>query len=134
MNKERSHFWIGNFNSEKLFVDFIDENNRYRENLKEEIGISKFAESQNELWLDYDFIEFGYEPSGASFKDKFSHYSYFDSWMLDLELSCENLGINLKNYNALIFINENQVLKPKSIVTDDYGLIYLGVFNYKIDS
>ena len=57
MNTKSLDFWVGNFNSENDFYEFVEEDeNYYKKEESEEKYISKFAKYQGMIWLDYDFV------------------------------------------------------------------------------
>ncbi|GAA4111452.1 hypothetical protein GCM10022393_09160 [Aquimarina addita] len=129
MRTEKSHFWIGKFNSEKSYFDFVGEDKgRYELEDYDDVPISKFAESQEEIWIDHDFMESGFEEPIGDLKKQFEKYSYSYHWGNELEKRCAGLS----EYNALIFVNEAQIKKPNSFNTNECKLKYLGVIEYEI--
>lgn len=130
METKRSHFWIGNFESEELFFDFIKEDHsRYELDDYDDIPNSKFTESQKEVWIDYDFLEFGFEKPQASLLDQFKEYSYSDGWGTELEMKKTSLSLAP---NTIVFTDEDQISTPTSVNDPKFELIYLGVIEYKI--
>jgi len=87
----KSHFWIGQFESEELYNEFIREDYSLCDSEDyDDTPISKFAESQGETWIDHDFLESGFEPHQVNIKEQFGGYSYAEEWGAELE---KNLGI-----------------------------------------
>lgn len=131
MKTEKSHFWIGKFDSEDLYFDFIGEDNsRYELEDYDDVPVSKFAKSQGEIWIDHDFMESGFEKPNKDIKIQFDKYSYAYNWGKELEKRCSEFT-PLEN-NTLIFINENQIKKPSSVKGNGFNLEYLGIIEYEI--
>jgi len=131
MRTEKSHFWIGRFESEKLYFDFVGEDDsRYELEDYDDVPISKFAESQGEIWIDHDFMESGFEEPKADIKKQFDKYSYAYNWGVELEKRCSKL--TKSDNNTLIFINENQIKEPNSVYEKGFTLEYLGTIEYEI--
>jgi hypothetical protein len=133
MKQEKSHFWIGNFKSEKNFFDFFGEDGNYYNDEQEtdEKYISEFAKSQNENWIDHDFMECGYENDNADMNDKFFKYSYADQWLpiLEKKISEQNIDIDI---NSIAFITKEKIQKPISIRNENFILFYVGEIEYEI--
>ncbi|PKB43052.1 immunity protein 22 of polymorphic toxin system [Cellulophaga sp. RHA19] len=131
MRTEKSHFWIGKFDSEDLYFDFVGEDDsRYELDDYDDVPVSKFAKSQGEIWIDHDFMESGFEKPNKDIKIQFDKYSYAYNWGKELEKRCSKLT-QLEN-NTLIFINENQIEKPNSVNGNGFTLEYLGTIEYEI--
>lgn len=126
MHTDTLDFWVGNFNSEEDFYDFVEEDeNYYLLEESDDIHISEFAASQNVVWLDHDFVEYGYEDGNKTIYEKFAAYSFAEQW---LPILVNRLNeINLKfEVNAIIFLNKGQVPKPVSVENDFFSLTYVG--------
>lgn len=126
MHTDTLDFWVGNFNSEEDFYDFVEEDESYY--LLEESDdthISKFAASQDVVWLDHDFVEYGFEGGNRTIYEKFAEYSFAEQW---LPILVNRLNeINLKfEINAIIFLSQGQVPKPVSVENDFFSLTYVG--------
>ena len=131
MRTEKSHFWIGRFESEELYFDFVGEDDsRYELDDYDDVPVSKFAESQGEVWIDHDFMESGFEAPQSSLAKQFDKYSYSYNWGRELEKKCVNL--KSENTNALIFLNEDQISNPKSVEGHGFEITYVGVIEYEI--
>ncbi|AXT59258.1 hypothetical protein D1816_02470 [Aquimarina sp. AD10] len=131
MRTEKSHFWIGKFESEKLYYDFVGEDDsRYELEDYDDVPVSKFAESQGEIWIDHDFMESGFEKPIKDIKNQFKKYSYSYNWGTEFENRYSKL--NESEYNTLIFINADQIKNPRSIKDTGIVLKYLGVIEYEI--
>ncbi len=130
MSKKKNQFWVGKFENENVFNNFFNE--VYSNNDKE--PISRFAESQNEKWIDHDFLEIGFEESEKTIKEKFGDYSYSDKWMNIFE---SKLAMkNIEDINAIIMVSydkeESQINSPKSYKEEKFQIKYLGEIEYKI--
>ncbi|SHE98809.1 immunity 22 family protein [Chryseobacterium takakiae] len=126
MHTDTLDFWVGNFNSEEDFYDFVEEDeNYYLLEESDDTHISKFAASQNVVWLDHDFVEYGFEDGNRTIYEKFAAYSFAEQW---LPILVNRLNeINLKfEVNAIIFLNKGQVPKPVSVENDFFSLTYVG--------
>ncbi len=126
MNTDTLDFWVGNFQNEEDFYDFVEEDeNYYLLEESDDIHISKFAESQDTVWLDHDFVEYGFEDGNRTIYEKFADYSFAEQW---LPILVNRLNeINLKfEINAIIFLNKGQVPKPVSVENDFFSLTYVG--------
>lgn len=133
MRTETSHFWFGKFRSEEDYFDFLGESETYYENDDiEEKYISEFAKSQNEHFLDHDFMESGFENGDISFEDKFVGYSYGTQWISEAKERLMHLNKNLEEINTLVFISKNQIMNPVSIVDAKLNLLYIGEIEYDI--
>lgn len=131
MRTVKSHFWIGKFESEDIFGDFVGEDeSRYELEDYDDIPISKFATSQGEIWIDHDFMESGFEEPNKDVKIQFKKYSYAYNWGEELERRCSKLPET--GYNALIFISEDQIDNPKSVIGNGFILEYLGTIEYEV--
>ncbi|WP_028978616.1 immunity 22 family protein [Sporocytophaga myxococcoides] len=132
MRKEVSDFWVGNFEREDAYFNFFGENPDFyqEENDIEEKYISKFAESQNENWIDHDFMESGFEDGNESFIERFKKYSYSDQWIAEVFDKAKET--NLKKINTIVFITKGRIQKPTSILTPEYSLLYIGQIEYNI--
>lgn len=126
MHTDTLDFWVGNFNSEEDFYDFVEEDeNYYLLEESDDTHISKFAASQDVVWLDHDFVEYGFEDGNRTIYEKFAAYSFAEQW---LPILVNRLNeINLKfEVNAIIFLNKGQVPKPVSVENDFFSLTYVG--------
>jgi hypothetical protein len=133
MRTEISHFWLGKFNSEDEYFDFVGEDNAYyEEDDMEEKYISEFAESQNQHFLDHDFMESGFENESISFEEKFSKYSYAEQWLPEVKSRLRDQNQNPDEINALVFISKNQIKNPVSIMNSKFDLLYIGEIEYDI--
>lgn len=132
MEKEISHFWLGYFKNEEDFNDFAEEDERYyTEEENEDLYISKFAESQNIQWFDYDFMEYGFEDENLGIYEKFADYSYADQWLPVIEEKINQLNLETP-VNAIIFANRHAIPKPVSVNDEEYALYYIGEIEYNI--
>jgi len=130
MQTAKSHFWVGRFNDDDLFFDFFGEDERIYESGNEDLPLSKFIASQGETWIDHDFMESGFESPGDDLKKQFANYSYADTWGMELEKRCA--AMNLKDINALVMLDEDQLENPVSVKGPGFTLTYLGVIEYTL--
>lgn len=132
MEKEISHFWLGYFKNEEDFIDFAEEDERYyTEEENEDLYVSKFAETQQIQWFDYDFIEYGFEEESLGIYEKFTDYSYADQWLPAVERKINELGLETP-VNAIIFASRHIIPKPVSVNDEEYALYYIGEIEYEI--
>ena len=130
--KESCDFWIGKFENSNEYFDFIGENPEFYKDEADisEKYISKFAKSQNENWIDHDFMESGYEDGQESFFEKFRKYSYSDKWMRNIS---EIIGeANLGDINTIVFITTGRIKTPISVSEPKFTLRYIGQIEYDI--
>lgn len=133
MRTETSHFWLGKFKSEEEYFDFVGENNAYyKEGNIDEKYLSEFAKSQNEHFLDHDFMESGFENEAVSFEEKFLKYSYADQWITEVKSRLKDLNQNTDEINTLVFISKGQIEKPVAVINSEFDLVYIGEIEYEI--
>lgn len=135
MRIEISHFWFGKSTSKDHYFDFCAESEDYY--LEDDVNedekyISEFAKSQDENWLDHDFMESGFEDQEISFEEKFIAYSYASQWLPESKKRLAKENYNLSEINTIIFISKDQIEKPVSIDNLDCNLLYIGEIEYEI--
>ncbi|WP_299178982.1 immunity 22 family protein [uncultured Chryseobacterium sp.] len=131
MNTGTLDFWVGNFNSEDDFYQFVEENEEfYTEEESDNTYISKFAESQETVWLDHDFVEYGFEGGNRTIYEKFAAYSFAEQWLPILINRINEINIDF-DINSLIFLNQGQIAKPTSVENDSFSLMYVGGIEYE---
>lgn len=131
MNTGTLDFWVGNFNSEDDFYQFVEENEEfYTEEESDDTYISKFAESQETVWLDHDFVEYGFEGGNRTIYEKFAAYSFAEQWLPILINRINEINIDF-DINSLIFLNQGQIAKPTSVENDSFSLMYIGGIEYE---
>jgi hypothetical protein len=129
---ETLDFWVGNFQSEEDFYNFVEEDeNYYLLEESDDIHISRFAASQDTVWLDHDFVEYGFEDGNRTLYEKFADYSFAEQW---LPILVNRLNeINLKfEVNCIIFLNRGQIPKPVSVEDDLFSLAYVGGIEFSV--
>lgn len=124
---ETSHFFLGRFPSEQVFIKFLKE---AYPTLDDDVPVSPFYDSQGETFCDHDFMESGFRDQEPTLKDFFEQYSYAEYWADELSSRATKLGLD--NANALIFISKNQITSPSSVKEEEYSLSYLGEIEYPI--
>lgn len=126
MDTQILDFWVGNFKSEEDLERFADEDEQfYLEEDSDDVYISRFAESQDTIWFDQDFIEYGFAEGDYTIYQKFADYSFADEWLPELMHKINECNLKF-DINSLIFVSQGQIPKPKSVETDDFSLVYLG--------
>ncbi|MCE3075703.1 immunity 22 family protein [Chryseobacterium gwangjuense] len=131
MNTEVLDFWVGNFNNEDDFYNFVEEDeNFYLEEDSDDVFVSKFAESQSTIWFDQDLIEYGFDDSNMGLFEKFADFSFAEDWLpiLVQRINETNLKFDI---NSLLFVSQGQIPKPTSIENDDFSLMYLGGIEFE---
>ena len=126
---QSSHFWVGNFPQERAanyFTEIWDENDEDREHTP----LSAFARDQGIMWYDHDFIEYGFEEGAGSVEKLVKGYSYSEQW--GFELARRAAAAGLSGVNLFVFINEEEIEKPRSVKGEDWWLQYLGTIEYRI--
>jgi hypothetical protein len=132
MNTETLDFWVGNFNSEEVFYGFVEEDEDfYLEEESDETYISKFAESQDTIWLDHDFVEYGFEDGNRTIYEKFSEYSFAEQWLPILVNRLNEIDLKF-DINSIIFLNKGQVPNPVSVEDDLFSLVYIGGIEFSV--
>ena len=122
MNTQILDFWVGNFRTELDFFLFLQEDeNYYIEEESDDTYISRFAKSQNTVWLDQDLMEYGFEES----IQHFSEYSFAEQWLPVLYNRINDLNLKFE-INSLVFVSQGQIPKPVSVENDEFSLVYLG--------
>lgn len=122
MNTQILDFWVGNFRTELDFFLFLQEDeNYYIEEESDDTYISRFAKSQNTVWLDQDLMEYGFEES----IQHFSKYSFAEQWLPVLYNRINDLNLKFE-INSLVFVSQGQIPKPVSVENDEFSLVYLG--------
>ncbi len=131
MNTGILDFWVGNFNSEEDFYDFVEEDEKfYLEEDSDDIFVSKFAESQDTIWFDQDLIEYGFEDGNTSIYEKFANYSFAEQWLPILINRLNEINPDF-DINSLVFVSGGQVPKPVSVENDFFSLTYIGGIEYE---
>ncbi|KFF18888.1 hypothetical protein IW22_16950 [Chryseobacterium sp. JM1] len=123
---------MGYFKNEDEFDAFAEEDESYyTEEENEDLYVSKFAETQNIQWFDYDFLEYGFEDENLGIYEKFTDYSYADQWLPVIEQKINELGLETP-VNAIIFANKHAIPNPVSVNDEEYALYYIGEIEYDI--
>lgn len=131
MNTGILDFWVGNFNSEEDFYDFVEEDEKfYLEEDSDDIFVSKFAESQDTIWFDQDLIEYGFEDGNTSIYEKFANYSFAEQWLPILINRLNEINPDF-DINSLVFVSGGQIPKPVSVENDFFSLTYIGGIEYE---
>jgi len=80
--KQMTQFWIGNFKTEEISSIFFQE--VYNEN-DDDSPLSQFIDSQNEQWLDHDFMEFHNFKIKSEVKKSLGSYSENKEWLIKFD-------------------------------------------------
>ncbi|MBE0459536.1 immunity 22 family protein [Pseudoalteromonas sp. KG3] len=123
---EVSHFYLGRVSDHWKYNAFLEEH--YGEDDDE--PLSAFCGSQDELFIDHDFMEMGARDDGATVAEFFSPYSYSEHWSEAVAKVASEC--NLTDANVLLFVSKSEIENPKSISGDGFELIYIGEFEYPI--
>lgn len=127
MNKQILDFWVGNFQTEEDFYNFVEEDENYYTNEESDDSyISKFAESQDTVWFDQDLLEYGFEKG----IQHFAEYSFAEQWLPVLVNRMNEMNLKFE-VNSLIFVSHGQIPQPKSVENDDFSLSYLGGIEFE---
>lgn len=127
MNKQILDFWVGDFISEDDFYQFVEEDeNFYINEESDDSYVSKFAESQDTVWFDQDFLEYGFENS----IQHFAEYSFAEQWLPVLVNRINEMNLKFE-VNALIFVSHGQIPQPKSVENDNFSLTYAGGIEFE---
>lgn len=127
MNKQILDFWVGNFQTEEDFYNFVEEDENYYTNEESDDSyISKFAESQDTVWFDQDLLEYGFEKG----IQHFAEYSFAEQWLPVLVNRMNEMNLKFE-VNSLIFVSHGQIPQPKSVENDDFSLTYLGGIEFE---
>jgi hypothetical protein len=121
-----SHFWVGYFPRGKIPSYFAEVNDEDREGMP----LSAFAHDQGEKWYDHDFLEYGLREGAESIQELVAGYSYSDPWAD--ELARRAAAAALSGVNFFVFINAEEIERPRSVKGDGYWLHYLGTIEYSI--
>ena len=132
MRTEICHFWVGFFEKENDFFDFLGEDPNYYKDEREleEKYISKFAESQSENWIDHDLMECGFQNSDLSLAERFKGYSYSKEWIPEIERRIKTRKID--KLNSIVFVTKRAIKKPIDVIRENFSLIYVGEIEYGI--
>ncbi|MXS71458.1 hypothetical protein GSF70_09525 [Flavobacteriaceae bacterium W22] len=127
MNKQILDFWVGDFTSEDDFYQFVEEDENYYINEESDDSyISKFAESQDTVWFDQDFLEYGFENS----IQHFAEYSFAEQWLPVLVNRINEMNLKFE-VNSLVFVSHGQIPQPKSVENDNFSLTYVGGIEFE---
>lgn len=127
---EHSDFWLGSFPSERRAYEYFEEMYNDEDEDREYTPLSEFAKDQEQNWYDHDFIEYGFNNSVSSIKELVEGYSYSEQYAEELEKRCEER--KLVGINFFLFITVCEIAKPKSVITDEFKLHYVGKVEYQI--
>jgi hypothetical protein len=126
------HFWLGRFSDERRAADYFGEAEFWDkdEEDREHTPLSAFARDQGEKWYDHDFLEYGFNASAASVEELVAGYSYHEQWTAELARRAAAAGVT--GSNLIVFIDREQIDRPRSVEGDGYSLHYLGTIRYRI--
>ena len=132
MRIEICHFWVGFFEKENDFFDFLGEDPNYYKDERDldEKYISKFAESQSVNWIDHDLMECGFQNSDSSLAERFKGYSYSKEWIPEIERRIKIHKID--KVNSIVFVTKRAIKKPIDVIRENISLIYVGEIEYGI--
>lgn len=138
--RHTSQFWVGKFDTQNRFADFVGEDPDYWSEENEDnddYPLSPFIASQNQTWFDHDFMESGFNNFEGNIKEKFKHYSYADQWAHEVVEMAGKMGIEDFNVFIMMGVDESskgerykQVSNPCSYKSKGIDLVYVGEFSY----
>lgn len=123
-SREVSHFFLGRVSNHSKYNSFLEE----RYGFDDDIPLSKFCESQGEVFIDHDFMEIGSRDQESSLETFFKPYSYSDHWLHDVIKTAEEF--ELLDANVLLFLSKEEIDRPRTVKGDGFELIYIGEFSY----
>jgi hypothetical protein len=123
---ETSHFWLGQFPDRKRAAKYFAE--QYED---DDAPVSEFARDQGAKWYDHDLMESGFSKGANSIEKLVKGHSYYEQWAEELARRAKYAGVT--GVNLLVFINKDQIKKPRSSKGEGYSLHYLGTIKYRID-
>ncbi len=119
MAMEYAHIWLARFPSKAAFDDYFNENHE-----DDDAPINLFASEQNELFYDHDWIEKSFDAS-ASLRQLIQHHSYAESYIEKVLQTATSPKIT--QANSFIMADRAEFSKPRSIISDNYMIWYLGI-------
>jgi hypothetical protein len=124
------HFWLGQFPNEQRVDDYFAEVWDEEDENREHTPLSAFGRDQGENWYDHDFLEHGYNPKATSVEELVEGHSYHEQWAAELARRAAAAGIT--GSNMVVFIEREQIDRPRSVDGDGYSLRYMGTIRYRI--
>jgi hypothetical protein len=129
-NTQTCHFWLGRFpngqSTARYFAEVWDEYDEDREHTP----LSEFARGQGQKWYDHDFLEYGFKADASSVEELVKGYSYHGQYAAELSRRASAAGLD--GLNMFVFIDEEQIDRPRSVEGKGYALYYLGTVKYRI--
>jgi hypothetical protein len=125
-------FWVGVFQDEYAFSEYVGEDPRYYElrDTPDEIPLSRFIRDQGQTWFDHDLIEMGFKADAQTVAELVEGYSYADQYAEELSVRVRQAG--LSGVNGFLFIRGGEIERPRSIKTEDIDFRYVGQITYRI--
>lgn len=134
----RTQIWLGQFQSQTQFFDFVSEDPDYYELEDRADGsLSKFAKSQGERFIDHDFLEVSFDDQGSLATNRFESHYCAQFWRDRVEQECQSRALG--PFNSCITlsvdispagVSEPQVSAPCDVSEDGFFLAYLGEFEH----
>lgn len=116
---DRVKVWLGRADSKETFEQF------YQEGMSTDGPVSAFAASQNESFIDSDFIEFYFDEKGESLSDLFTGASYGESFVDQVLAAAPK-----DSFNCGILEYRDEISSPTSFEGQGIDLRFLGEFDY----
>ena len=116
-----SHIWIGVL-SEDAPQDFFEE--QFED---EDAAVSPFAESQDEHWIDHDFLEISWQDETTEAAQLIDGHSWSDSYLDAVVGKAKELG--LPKINTFVLCGSEQIMTPKSVLKNGIDLRFVGTFD-----
>ncbi|MDO6821358.1 immunity 22 family protein [Zobellia sp. 1_MG-2023] len=125
--KQMTQFWIGNFATEEISSNFFQE--IYNEN-DDDSPLSEFIETQNEQWLDHDFMEDHHFKIKSEVRKNLYSYSENKDWLIKFDEMFRDFNEN-GNFTLVMSSYDfpslnNKVKSPQSFNSNEITLIYFG--------
>ena len=128
MPMERSHIWLGQFQSEKALEAYFEES-YHDSDLEQEAPMNRFAADQGVDFYDHDWLEYSFSNTG-NLSTLITEHSYADDYITHVAEFAKANG--LTNINTFIMVDYAEVPEPKSCIKLDYTLWFVGTFECTI--
>jgi hypothetical protein len=127
---ETSHFWVGCFSNQQGVDDYFAEVWDEADEDRNHTPLSAFARDQGEMWYDHDFLEVGFKTGAGSIEELVAGSSYHEQW--SAELARRAAAARVIGSNMFVFIDQDQIDRPRSVEGDGFSLHYIGSISYHI--
>jgi outer membrane murein-binding lipoprotein Lpp len=111
-----------NFHTTSYFEEHYEEDN-------DDVPISEFAGDQGELWIDHDFMEFGFTTLPSSIAELVTGHSWSDEYVDELTKRVAKNGMS--RFNSFAFVTAGNVKNPISVTKEGVELHFMGQFTIR---